>query len=150
VNANGEIIGVNVAIASAGSTSSSSAQAGNIGVGFSIPINDAKRVAREIIATGTATHGQLGVSVRDKAPGTASGFASGAEAALVTPGSAADKAGLKAGDVITGLGGRSVTDASELTAGTREQAAGATVKVTFVRGGQVQSTDVTLGAATAG
>ena len=68
----------------------------------------------------------------------------------MTPGSAADKAGLNAGDVITGLGGRSVTDASELTAATREQAAGATVKVTFVRGGQEQSTDVILGAATAG
>jgi putative serine protease PepD len=120
VNANGEIIGVNVAIASAGSTTSSSAQAGNIGVGFSIPINDAKRVAQEIMTTGTATHGQLGVSVRDKASGAASGFAAGAEASSVTPGSAADKAGLKAGDVITGLGGRSVTDASELTAATRE------------------------------
>jgi putative serine protease PepD len=68
----------------------------------------------------------------------------------VTPGSAADKAGVKAGDVITGLGGRSVTDASELTAAAREQAAGATVKVTFVRGSQQQSTDVTLGASTAG
>ena len=150
VNANGEIIGVNVAIASAGSTSSSSAQAGNIGVGFSIPINDAKRVAQEIIATGTATHGQFGVSVRDKASGTSSEFAAGAEASSVTPDSAADKAGLKAGDVITGLGGHSVTDASELTAATREQAAGATVKVTFVRDGQEKSTDVTLGAATAG
>lgn len=150
VNANGEIIGVNVAIASAGSTSSSSAQAGNIGVGFSIPINDAKRVAQEIIATGTATHGQLGVSVRDKASGASSEFAAGAEASSVSPGSAADKAGLKAGDVITGLGGRSVTDASELTAATREQAAGATVTVTFVRDGQEKSTDVTLGAATAG
>jgi putative serine protease PepD len=150
VNANGEIIGVNVAIASDGSTSSSSDQAGNIGVGFSIPINDAKRVAQEIIATGTATHGQLGVSVRDKASGASSEFAAGAETSSVTPGSAADKAGLKAGDVITGLGGRSVTDASELTAATREQAAGATVKVTFVRDGQEQSEDVTLGAATAG
>lgn len=150
VNANGDVIGVNVAIASAGSTSSSASQSGNIGVGFSIPINDAKRVAQEIIGTGTATHGQLGVSVRDKASGTASEFTAGAEAAAVTPGSAADKAGLKAGDVITGLGVRSVSDASELTAATREQAAGATVKVTFVRDGQEQSMDVTLGAATAG
>ena len=55
VNASGEIIGVNVAIASAESTSSSSAQSGNIGVGFSIPINDAKRVAQEIISTGRPT-----------------------------------------------------------------------------------------------
>lgn len=148
-NTQGEIIGVNVAIASAGSSSSSS-QSGNIGVGFSIPINVAKRVAQEIIATGAATHGQLGLSVQDKASGASSDFTTGAEVAAVTAGSAADKAGLKAGDVITGLAGRTVTDASELTAAAREQAAGATVKVTFLRGGQAQAADVTLGAATAG
>ncbi|MDN4645893.1 S1C family serine protease [Arthrobacter sp. PsM3] len=143
-------IGVNVAIASADSTSSSTAQSGNIGVGFSIPINDAKRVAREIIAVGPATHGQLGLSVCDRASGTSSGFTAGAEVAAVTQGGAADEAGIKASDVITELGGRSMTDASELSAAAREQAAGASVKVTFVLGGQQQSTDATLGAATAG
>lgn len=144
VNSQGEIVGVNVAIASAGS-SSSAVQSGNIGVGFSIPINDAKRVAQEIVATGTATHGQLGLSAKDKASGTASGFTAGAEVAAVTPGAAAATAGLKVGDVITDLGARSVTDASELTAAAREQAAGATVKVTFQRAGKEQSLDVTLG-----
>jgi putative serine protease PepD len=144
VNAQGEIIGVNVAIASAGA-SSSDAQSGNIGVGFSIPINDAKRVGEEIIATGKATHGQLGVSVTDNSAGSASGFTTGAEISAVTPGSAAAEAGLEAGDVITELGGRSVTDATELTAATREQAAGAKVTVSFVRSGQQQSADVTLG-----
>jgi putative serine protease PepD len=146
VNAQGEIIGVNVAIASAGS-SSSSAQSGNIGVGFSIPINQAKRVAQEIISTGKATHGQLGLSVQDKTSGSSSDFTAGAEVASVTAGSAADKAGLKAGDVVTGLAGRTVTDASELTAAAREQAAGSTVKITFQRDGQEQSADITLGAA---
>jgi putative serine protease PepD len=146
VNARGEIIGVNVAIASAGS-SSSSAQSGNIGVGFSIPINQAKRVAQEIISTGKATHGQLGLSVQDKTSGSSSDFTAGAEVASVTSGSAADKAGLKAGDVVTGLAGRTVTDASELTAAAREQAAGSTVKITFQRDGQEQSADITLGAA---
>jgi putative serine protease PepD len=144
VNAQGEIIGVNVAIASAG-TSSSDAQSGNIGVGFSIPINGAKRVGAEIIATGKATHGQLGVSVADNGAGSASGFSNGAEISAVTPGSAAARAGLEAGDVITELGGRSVTDAAALTAATREQAAGARVAVTYVRAGQQQSADVTLG-----
>ena len=67
VNTKGEVIGVNVAIASAGGESSSS---GNIGVGFSIPINHAKRVAQEIISTGKATHGQFGVSVKQKPPAT--------------------------------------------------------------------------------
>lgn len=147
-NTQGEIIGVNVAIAAA--DASSSAQAGNIGVGFSSPINAAKRVAQEIIATGSATHGQLGLSVRDKASGTSSEFTSGAEVAAVNPGSTAAEAGLKAGDVVTGLAGHTVTDASELTAAAREQAAGTTVKITFQRGGQDQSADITLGAATAG
>ena len=147
VNAQGEIIGVNVAIASAGSSSSSSTQSGNIGVGFSIPINQAKRVAEEIISTGKATHGQLGLSVQDKTSGSSSDFSAGAEVASVTPASAADKAGLKAGDVVTGLAGRAVTDASELTAAAREQAAGSTVKITFQRDGQEQTVDITLGAA---
>lgn len=148
-NTQGEIIGVNVAIASAGS-SASSAQSGNIGVGFSIPINVAKRVAQEIIATGAATHGQLGLSVQDKASGTSSEFTTGAEVAAVTPGSAAAKAGLKIGDVVTELAGHTVTDASELTAAAREQAAGTTAKITFQRDGQDQEADITLGAAAAG
>lgn len=147
VNAQGEIIGVNVAIASAGSSSSSSTQSGNIGVGFSIPINQAKRVAEEIISTGKATHGQLGLSVQDKTSGSSSDFTAGAEVASVTSGSAADKAGLEAGDVVTGLAGRTVTDASELTAAAREQAAGSTVKITFQRDGQEQTADITLDAA---
>jgi putative serine protease PepD len=147
VNAQGEIIGVNVAIASAGSSSSSSTQSGNIGVGFSIPINQAKRVAEEIISTGKATHGQLGLSVQDKTSGSSSDFTAGAEVASVTSGSAADKAGLKAGEVVTGLAGRTVTDASELTAAAREQAAGSTVKITFQRDGGEQTADITLGAA---
>ncbi|HEY3573032.1 MAG TPA: trypsin-like peptidase domain-containing protein [Arthrobacter sp.] len=147
VNAQGEIIGVNVAIASAGSSSSSSTQGGNIGVGFSIPINQAKRVAEEIISTGKATHGQLGLSVQDKTSGSSSDFTAGAEVASVTSGSAADKAGLKAGDVVTGLAGRAVSDASELTAAAREQAAGSTMKITFQRDGQDQTADITLDAA---
>ena len=150
VNTKGEIIGVNVAIASAGSTSSSTAQSGNIGVGFSIPINDAKRVAQEIIATGTATHGQLGVSVQDNASGNSSDFTTGAEVSAVTQGSAAARAGLKTGDVIINLAGRSISDASGLMAAVLEQPAGATVKVTYERGGRQQSSDVTLTSATQG
>ena len=147
VNARGEIIGVNVAIASAGSSSSASTQSGNIGVGFSIPMNQAKRVAAEIISAGKASHGQLGLAVQDKTSGSSSDFTAGAEVASVTGGSAADKAGLQAGDVVTGLAGRTVTDASELTAAAREQAAGSTVKITFQRDGQEQTADITLDAA---
>lgn len=147
VNSKGEIIGVNVAIASAGGDSSGSSN-GNIGVGFSIPINNAKRVAQEIISNGKASHGQLGVSVKAKPSGSsASGFSVGADVATVEPGSAADKAGIKVGDVVTKFQDLVISDPNQLTAAVREQAAGATVKVTVLRGGQEKQVDVTLGAA---
>ncbi|MET3810296.1 trypsin-like peptidase domain-containing protein [Arthrobacter sp. UYEF3] len=148
VNSKGEVIGVNVAIASAGGDSSGSSSSGNIGVGFSIPINNAKRVAQEIITNGKATHGQFGVSVKSKAAGTSfSGFSVGADVATVESGSAADKAGIKVGDVITKFQNLTISDPNQLTAAVREQAAGATVKVTVLRGGQAKELDVTLGAA---
>jgi len=151
VNSQGQVIGVNVAIASTGSSSSSSSQSGNIGVGFSIPIDHAKQVAQEIIATGTATHGQLGVSVSaTPALGANSQFTDGATVASVTSGSAAAKAGLKQGDVIVQLGNRTISDASSLTAAVREQPGGATVQLTFIRGGKTQSVDVTLDTMPAG
>ena len=147
VNSKGEVIGVNVAIASAGSGSSDSST-GNIGVGFSVPINHAKRVAQEIIDTGKASHGQFGVSVRSKSSsGSDSGFSVGAEVASVTSGSAAAKAGLKVGDVVTKFGDYTVSDPNQLTAAVREQPAGAKVKVTIQRGGQTQEVEVTLDAA---
>ena len=148
VNTKGEIIGVNVAIASAGGDSSSGSSSGNIGVGFSIPINNAKRVAQEIISNGKATHGQFGVSVKAKAAGSSSsGFSVGAEVATVESGSAADKAGIKVGDVVTKFQNLTISDPNQLTAAVREQPAGATVKVTVLRGGQQKDLDVTLGAA---
>ncbi|WP_426996388.1 trypsin-like peptidase domain-containing protein [Pseudarthrobacter sp. N5] len=148
VNSKGEVIGVNVAIASAGGDSSSSGSSGNIGVGFSIPINNAKRVAQEIINTGKATHGQLGVSVKEKAASAAaSGFSVGADVATVESGSAAAKAGIKVGDVITKFNDLAISDPNQLTASVREQSAGATVKISILRNGQPQELDVTLGAA---
>lgn len=146
VNAKGEVIGVNVAIASAGSEASTSA--GNIGVGFSIPINHAKRIAQELIDNGEASHGQLGVSVKGKtASATSSKFSVGAEVATVESGSAADKAGIKVGDVVTKLNDLVVSEPNQLTAAVREQAGGAEVKVTVLRNGREQTLDVTLGTA---
>jgi putative serine protease PepD len=148
VNTKGEIIGVNVAIASAGSDSSASSSSGNIGVGFSIPINHAKRVAKEIIDTGKASHGQLGVSVKDKSSsGSASGFSVGADVASVEAGSPAAKAGIKVGDVVTKFNDLAISDPNQLTAAVREQAAGAKVKISILRNGQEQTLDVTLGTA---
>ncbi|TAP45561.1 trypsin-like peptidase domain-containing protein [Arthrobacter sp. S39] len=148
VNSKGEIIGVNVAIASAGSDSSSSSSSGNIGVGFSIPINHAKRVAQEIIDTGKVSHGQLGVSVKDKSStSSSSSFSVGADVATVESGSAAANAGIKVGDVITRFNDLTISEPNQLTAAVREQAGGAKVKITVTRNGQEQTLDVTLGAA---
>jgi putative serine protease PepD len=147
VNSSGEIIGVNVAIASAGSGSSSSSS-GNIGVGFSIPINHAKRVAQEIIDTGKASHAQLGVSVKKKtASSAASEFSVGAEVATVEANSAAGKAGIKVGDVITKFNDLAIGEPEQLTAAVREQSAGSNVKITVLRNGAEQTLDVTLGTA---
>lgn len=147
VNSKGEIIGVNVAIASAGG-GSTVAGAGNIGVGFSIPINHAKRVAQEIIDNGKASHGQLGVSVKEKtSTDSSSGFSVGADVATVEPNSAAAKAGIRVGDVVTRFNDLAISDPNQLTAAVREQPAGSSVKITIQRGGREQQLDVTLGAA---
>lgn len=146
VNSAGEVLGINVAIASPGATTSG-AQSGSIGVGFSIPVNDAKRVAQEIIAGGSASHGQLGAGLADAQAGSGSQFTSGAQVTAVSGGSPAAKAGITNGDVITALDGRSIQNAEEATASIREHAAGDTVKITLLRGGKEQQVDLTLGSA---
>ena len=145
VNTSGEVIGVNVAIASAASGSAGE-ESGSIGVGFAIPISYAERVAGEIINNGAATHGYLGVSVK---PATASNsnstFTVGAEVAEVVSGSPGAKAGLKEGDVVTSVNGIPVTDAQSLTAAIRMQPAGSKVTIDYTRDGKASGADATLG-----
>lgn len=143
VDGTGKLIGVNVAIASAGSTDSSS-QSGSIGVGFAIPANIAKRVSDEIIKTGKATHGLLGATVKDAASDAKSTVA-GALIDKVTDNGAAQGAGLKAGDIVTEFNGVPITGANDLTAQVRALAAGATAKLTYTRGNDSQTAEVTLG-----
>jgi putative serine protease PepD len=143
VDGTGKLIGVNVAIASAGSTDSSS-QSGSIGVGFAIPANIAKRVSDEIIKTGKATHGLLGATVKD-ASSDAKSTVAGALIDKVTDNGAAQAAGLKSGDIVTEFNGVPVTGANDLTAQVRALAAGATAKLTFTRGNDSQTAEVTLG-----
>ncbi|NQX26903.1 trypsin-like peptidase domain-containing protein [Microbacteriaceae bacterium VKM Ac-2854] len=141
LNSDGELIGINVAIASAGSSSSSSDQSGSIGVGFAIESNVAKRIADEIIANGSATHGLLGASVADSTTGNL-----GAAIQDVTSSGAAAGAGLKKGDIVTNVNGTPITSASDLTAQVRAQAAGSSVTITYVRDGETfELKDVTLG-----
>jgi putative serine protease PepD len=146
LNDKGQVIGVNVAIASANDgTDSAGGQSGSIGVGFAIPSNLAVRIAEELKTTGKASHGMLGASVSD-ATADASSTTVGAEIKSVITGDAADKAGLKAGDIITNFNGVPITSATDLTAQVRYLPAGAEAKLTYVRGNSTDTTSVTLGA----
>ncbi len=144
VDSQGRLIGINVAIASAGGSSSSSGQSGSIGVGFSIPSDVAKRVSSEIIENGSATHGLLGASVQDSTS-VQGATITGAYVAEVSAGGAAAGGGLQKGDIITEFNGVPVASSVDLTAQVRALAAGAEAKVTYVRGGQDRTTEVTLG-----
>ncbi|MEJ1091068.1 S1C family serine protease [Microbacterium istanbulense] len=141
VNSKGELIGINVAIATAGG---SNGESGSIGVGFAIPSNIAERVADEIIETGAATHGLLGAQVRDAAS-IEDATVAGAYVVEATANGAAAEAGIKAGDVITSFNGHPITDATDLTAQVRGAAADSYASVTYVRGGKTYEADVTLG-----
>jgi putative serine protease PepD len=143
VNDKGELIGINVAIASAASTSS---QAGNIGVGFAIPSNVAKRVADQIIKTGTVSHGLLGAMVSDaKFSDSSASFSVGARIENLTPGGPAEKAGLLVGDVVIECDGRAIDGAKTLTAAIRAKPAGAQVNLKIQRDGSELSIVATLG-----
>jgi putative serine protease PepD len=147
VDMNGSVIGINSAIASL-SQSTDGSQPGSIGVGFAIPVDQAKRIAQEIIDTGKATHAVLGASVGDAAE-QSSQIPSGAKIASVTPGSGAESAGLQAGDVITGIGNQSVESADALIAAVRSSTPNSSTQVTFTRDGESKTVSVTLGSATA-
>jgi putative serine protease PepD len=142
VNDAGQVVGINVAIASAGDTGAS--QSGSIGVGFSIPADNAQRIAKEIISSGKASHAMLGAYIQDAASGTGQ-FSTGAKIAKLMPGTAATKAGLKVGDVVTEFNGKVVESAQDLTADVRLCAPGTKVTLTILRNGQTLQIDVVLG-----
>jgi putative serine protease PepD len=141
------VIGINSAIASL-SESSDGSQAGSIGVGFAIPVDQAKRIAQEIIDTGQATHAVLGASVGDAADAN-SQIPNGAQVADVVAGSGAEAAGLEKGDVITKIGDLNVESADALIAAVRAATPNGSTSITFTRDGQSETVDVTLGSATA-
>ncbi|MDQ0892800.1 S1C family serine protease [Agromyces ramosus] len=141
VDSEGRLIGINVAILSAGGAQ---AEAGNIGVGFAVPSNLAERIANEIIENGAATHGLLGATVTS-AEAEGSSDTVGALISEVSPDGAAAKAGLQAGDVVTGFNGVPITDQTDLTAQVRALPGGATADITFTRDGESQTIDVTVG-----
>ncbi|MCF6506197.1 PDZ domain-containing protein [Blastococcus sp. MG754426] len=146
VDGAGEVIGINTAIATVASgLPGGQGQSGNIGVGFAIPANTAQRVAQQIIETGDATRAYLGVRASTAADDQNREVGTGAEVALVEPGSAAEEGGLRVGDVVTAVGERPVTTSTELTAAIRSEAPGDTVELTVRRGGDTRTVEVVLG-----
>ena len=144
VNTSGQLIGINSAIASLGSSSGSSSQSGNIGIGFAIPVNEARSIAEQLISSGKATHPYLGVASKDGV--VADGSAKRAAAVLtnVVSGTPADKAGLQAGDAILAVDGNSIDGSLSLVAQVRERTVGDKVTLKVVRDGQSKNVSVTL------
>ena len=152
VNMNGQVIGMNSALATL-SAESSTTHAGSTGVGFAIPIDQARRIAQEIIDTGKATHAVLGAVVSDATPAgtpprSGSPLPDGAKIAYTSPGSGAEKAGLQAGDVITKVDGQPVQSADELIAFIQAQSPGGTVQLTYQRDSTSKTITVSLGSVT--
>jgi Do/DeqQ family serine protease len=110
VNLRGELVGINTAIFSQ--------SGGNIGIGFAIPVNMVQQVMEQLVQFGEVKRGFLGAQLQDLDPELAEAFGlkdqSGAVLNAIVPGSAADKAGLKAGDVVVSLNGRSINSAADL------------------------------------
>ncbi|PWU47946.1 peptidase S1, partial [Micromonospora globispora] len=139
VDAAGRVVGVNSTIKS---LVADGQEAGNIGLAFAIPINQAKRVTQDIIGTGKARRTVIGAQVGGI------GVASGAGVRLnaVEPSGPAAAAGLKAGDVILRLNGRPMTEPTDLVALVRKYAPGSVVTVEYRRGSTRQNASVTLAA----
>src|SRR4051794_23871796 len=135
-NAAGQVIGVNSQIESAGS--SSSGEAGNVGIGFAIPSDTVHNVVQQLMKSGKVNHAYLGVSTQD-------GSGAGAQVASVAQGAPAASAGLKTGDVITSVAGKTVQDSASLSSLVDAHKPGETVAVTVRRGGQTKTLQVKLG-----
>jgi putative serine protease PepD len=141
VDMNGELVGMNSAVASLGSVGDAAkTQSGSIGIGFAIPVDHAARIARELIATGTASHAWLGAQI-----GTEMDF-DGARIVVVTSGSPAAEAGLPNGALVTKVDEQVIQNAGALSAAVQSQAPGARVTVGFIDpSGDPRTVLVTLG-----
>jgi putative serine protease PepD len=137
VDAAGRVIGVNSVIKSIGSDADT---AGNIGLAFAIPINQARRVAQEIVDTGHARRTVIGAELSASYQNPNGGV----EITSVTAGGPAANAGLKAGDVVTKLQGVPLEESGELIALVRKYAPGTAVTVDYQRDGSAHTAQVTL------
>jgi putative serine protease PepD len=135
VNGRGEVIGVNSAILTG---SDRSHDDGNIGIGFAIPIDQAREIGRLLIAHGHASYPVINATV------ASDGGDDGVTLSTVTPGGAADRAGLRAADVVTAIDGVPVTQAQDLIVAIRNHRPGDTVTLQYRRNGHSGSVQVKL------
>ncbi|MFF5482734.1 trypsin-like peptidase domain-containing protein [Streptomyces sp. NPDC012935] len=153
LDAQGRVVGINSAIRSADSGSDlDGGQAGSIGLGFAIPVNQAKRVAEELINTGRATHPVIGVTLDMGYTGDGArvGTKGSDGGPAVTAGGPGAKAGIKSGDVITEVNGQRVHSGEELIVKTRAHRPGDRLELTLERGGKEISIPLTLGSSSGG
>lgn len=149
LDARGRAIGINSAIRSAdsGSTESDDGQAGSIGLGFAIPINQGKRVAEELINTGKAAHPVIGITLDMNYTGDGARVSAkgGDGGPAVTTGGPGAKAGIKPGDVITAVDGQRVHSGEELIVKTRAHRPGDRLELTLQRDGKETKVSLVLG-----
>ncbi|ESX31471.1 Do family serine endopeptidase [Mesorhizobium sp. M1148] len=140
-NARGEVIGVNTAIVSP--------SGGSIGIGFAVPSRTAQSIADQLIRTGRIERGFIGVRLQDITPSLAEALGmkddKGALVASVEPGSPAEKAGLKPGDVITRFNGKGIEGVHDLTLATASQKPGSKATLTRSNGGKDQEIALVIG-----
>jgi len=142
VDATGAIVGINSAIASLGS--SAGGQSGSIGLGFAIPINQAKKTAEQLIKTGSATYPIMGIAVDTRYTGNGALISTAANG--VISGGPADKAGIKAGDLIIAIDGVEIASSDELIVAIRSHNVGDKVKIKFTRNTVTREVSVILAA----
>lgn len=147
VDANARVIGINSAIRSAGDGADGDrGQAGSIGLGFAIPINQGKRVAEELINTGKATHPVIGVTLDMDYGGDGARVGTEDEnGSPVKSGGPADRAGIRPGDVITEVDGQRVHSGEELIVKIRAHRPGDRLELTLERDGGEREIALTLG-----
>ncbi|WP_075694056.1 S1C family serine protease, partial [Streptomyces acidiscabies] len=145
LDAQGNVIGINSAIQSSSSGGLGTGQAGSIGLGFAIPINQAKYVAQQLIKTGKPVYAKIGASVSLE-EGT--GGAKISDQGSVEAGGPASKAGLKAGDVITKLDDTVIDSGPTLIGEIWTHKPGDQVTITYERGGKTQTAELTLASRT--
>ncbi|WP_107426250.1 S1C family serine protease, partial [Streptomyces milbemycinicus] len=149
VDSKARVIGINSAIRAADDGSGlGGSQGGSIGLGFAIPINQGKRVAEELINTGKATHPVIGVTLDMEYAGDgARVHTRGADGPPVNPDGPGDKAGIKAGDIVTEVDGVRVHSGQELIVKIRSHRPGDRLRLTLRRDGRERTVELTLGSA---